>query len=141
MDGSGKDAGQATTAATAVELIRRYLVLMEERKLDEAAAMMAPGARILFPGGAVRTSVHEIAAGSARRYARIGKHFERFDACPGDAPDETIVYSLGTLHGAWSDGAAFSGIRYIDRFVVKAGRIVSQEVWNDAAETRGRSPG
>ena len=46
----------------------------------------------------------------------------------------TTVYSLGTLYGAWPDGTAFEGNRYVDRFTVRDGLIVSMEVWNDSAE-------
>ncbi len=51
---------------------------------------------------------------------------------PGE--DATTVYSLGTLYGAWPDGTAFEGNRYVDRFTVRDGLIVSMEVWNDSAE-------
>ena len=57
---------------------------------------------------------------------------ERFETVAGE--DETIVYSLGTLYGEWPDGTPFEGNRYIDRFVVRDGLIVSQDVWNDSAE-------
>ncbi|MDB5858380.1 MAG: hypothetical protein JWQ76_2069 [Ramlibacter sp.] len=52
----------------------------------------------------------------------------------GSTDDEAIVYSLGTLYGAWPDGSAFEGNRYVDRYVVRAGRIVQMDVWNDSAE-------
>ena len=42
----------------------------------------------------------------------------------------------GTLHGRWLDGSAFDGIRFIDRFEIRGGRIVRQDVWNDAGELR-----
>jgi len=44
-----------------------------------------------------------------------------------------VVYNYGDLRGEWADGTPFSGIRYIDRFVVRDGRIVDQKVWNDLA--------
>jgi len=47
-----------------------------------------------------------------------------------------VVYTRGTLAGAWPDGAAFSGIRFIDRFEVTGGKITRQDVWNDIAEVR-----
>lgn len=47
---------------------------------------------------------------------------------------ETIVYNLGTLYGEWPDGTAFEGNRYVNRFVVKGGKIVQMDVWNDSAE-------
>jgi len=47
-----------------------------------------------------------------------------------------VVYCHGTLSGEWPDGSAFSGIRFIDRFTVRAGKLADQTVWNDLAETR-----
>jgi hypothetical protein len=46
------------------------------------------------------------------------------------------VYVLGTLHGRWLDGRTFEGIRFVDRFEIRDGKIRSQEVWNDAGEVR-----
>jgi hypothetical protein len=62
----------------------------------------------------------------------VKKKMERFDVVPGK--DETVVYNLGTLYGEWPDGEAFEGNRYIDRFVVRDGKIVTMDVWNDSAE-------
>jgi len=45
-----------------------------------------------------------------------------------------VVYSLGTLYGAWPDGTAFEGNRYVDRYVVRHGLISRMDVWNDSAE-------
>jgi hypothetical protein len=42
---------------------------------------------------------------------------------------------MGTLYGLNNFGIEFAGVRYIDRFVVEGGLIVSQEVWNDLAES------
>ncbi len=57
---------------------------------------------------------------------------ERTDVVPGLG--ETIVYNLGTLYGEWPDGTPFEGNRYVDRFVVRGGKIVQMDVWNDSAE-------
>ena len=32
------------------------------------------------------------------------------------------------------DGTRFEGNRYVDRFVVRDGKIVQMDVWNDSAE-------
>ena len=45
-----------------------------------------------------------------------------------------MVYSVGTLYGEWPDGTSFEGNRYVDRYVVRNGKIVKMEVWNDSAE-------
>jgi hypothetical protein len=64
----------------------------------------------------------------------VKKRFERTDVAPGATPDEAVVYNTGTLYGAWPDGTEFEGNRYLDRFVVRAGKIVRMDVWNDSAE-------
>ena len=38
------------------------------------------------------------------------------------------------INCAVKDGTAFEGNRYVDRFTVRDGLIVSMEVWNDSAE-------
>ncbi len=38
------------------------------------------------------------------------------------------------LYGEWPDGTPFEGNRYVDRYVVRRGKIVQMEVWNDSAE-------
>ena len=69
---------------------------------------------------------------NARRYKWVKKKMDRYDTVPGE--HETVVYVLGTLYGEWPDGTSFEGNRYIDRFVVRNGLVVTQEVWNDSAE-------
>jgi hypothetical protein len=48
------------------------------------------------------------------------------------------VWCSGTLAGEWTDGTPFAGIRFVDRFSVRDGMIICQEVWNDLGE---RMPG
>lgn len=99
---------------------------------ETAVGYMAPDVDITFTGGRKFRHPGESAALNARRYAWVKKRFERFDVVPG--ADETIVYSIGTLYGAWPNGDAFENNRYVDRFVVRGGRIVKMDVWNDSAE-------
>jgi hypothetical protein len=54
-----------------------------------------------------------------------GAHGRRAGS-PGD-----VVYNLDTLYGGWPDGTPFEGNRYVDRFVVRGGKIVQMDVWND----------
>ncbi|KRE16733.1 hypothetical protein ASE66_08925 [Bosea sp. Root483D1] len=112
-----------------------YLAAMERRDLDAARAFVTEDADFIFPGGARRRDLAAIVAGSSGRYRSIAKHVERCDLC--EAPDgSAVVYVLGSLYGQWPDGAAFSGIRFVDRFELVGGLIRRQEVWNDSAEAR-----
>ena len=88
--------------------------------------------KITFTGGRKYSHPRETAAFNAGRYKWVKKKMERSDVVPGVG--ETIVYNLGTLYGEWPDGTPFEGNRYVDRFVVRGGKIVQMDVWNDSAE-------
>ena len=122
--------------ADASALVRRFLLLMQERKLDEARQLLAPGFEMVFPGGKPMREFAELLDWAKTRYTRVGKHFERFDEVWGD--ESTVVYCTGTLEVVWLDGKPFSGIRFIDRFEVVGGLIRRQDVWNDLAEVAPR---
>lgn len=121
-----------------VTLVSDFLRLMEARDLEAAGRHLADDVTITFPGGRRFTSLAEQVASSAGRFLGVTKSFDRFDvveSLTGDADAESIVYVFGTLSGQSLDGAAFEGVRYIDRFVVRNGLIVDQQVWNDMAES------
>lgn len=125
--------------ADASALVRQFLLLMQERKLDEARQLLAPGFEMVFPGGKPMREFGELLEWAKTRYTRVGKHFERFDEVWGE--EGTVVYCTGTLEGVWLDGKPFSGIRFIDRFEVAEGRIRRQDVWNDLAEMKPGAQG
>ena len=120
---------------TQIGIVRDFLHALEARDVDRAQAHLAPDARIVVPGGREVRAVADIVANSSRRYRRIGKHIEHIETlvAPGG---NVVVYCTGTLHGTWLDGTGFEGIRFIDRFELQGGRILRQDVWNDAAERR-----
>ena len=118
--------------AEAAEIVERFLEASMVPDPVMAATFIAPELSITFTGGRKYTHPRETAAFNARRYKWVKKRFERTDVVPGDG--ETIVYNIGTLYGEWPDGTAFEGNRYVDRFVVRGGKIVKMDVWNDSAE-------
>jgi hypothetical protein len=120
-------------------LVERYLLLCEERRLTEAAALLAAGARLVFPGGRVYRSPVEMVAGAADRYRWVRKDRERYlESGPlgetGGAGGGQTVVSLGTLAGEDLSGRPFAGVRYADVFVLRDGLICEQHVFNDLAE-------
>jgi ketosteroid isomerase-like protein len=117
----------------AVNLVTHFLRRMEARDLDGAERLMAPGAKITFPGGKQFSSQREMVEASSDRYQWVKKKFEQIDAHhEGDAG---IVYVIGTLYGVNQTGVSFSNVRFIDRFVLRNGLIYQQDVWNDLAES------
>lgn len=110
-------------------LVRQYLDAMERRDLGAAKALLAPGFYMVFPGGKRFTALEELVDWAKGRYRSARKKYERFDAA-GD-----VVYCFGTLYGELLDGTPYSGIRFIDRFTVKDGKLADQNVWNDMGES------
>ena len=123
----------APTAKQAENLVTQFLRLMEARDLEAAEAMMTSDAKIMFPGGKVFNSQREMVEAASGRYQWVKKTFDRLDAFSDG--ERMIVYVMGTLYGVNRHGVDFSGVRYIDRFEIREGLIVSQEVWNDLAES------
>lgn len=126
----------------AKQLVQAYLTAMEARDLALAQSMLAPGFSMQFPGPVTFTSFAELIDWAKPRYRFVRKTYERFDETGADAGaahtvSEAVVYCYGTLAGEWPDGGAFGGIRFIDRFTVRGGKLIDQTVWNDLAEVRG----
>ena len=117
----------------AVDVVTRFLRLLEDRRLPEASELLAPDVEITFPGGRRFHDLEKQVASSAGRFRGVQKVFEGIDAMPADGG--AVVYVHGTLAGEDLAGVGFSGVRFIDRFEVLDGKIVDQRVWNDLAET------
>jgi hypothetical protein len=113
------------------KLVWDFLTLFAKRRYGEANAYLAPGCEMLFPGGLVFTDCTELPRRSDAIYRWVKKDFARIDEFA--MAEGTLVYNFGGLRGEWADGTPFSGIRYIDRFEIRDGRIVDQKVWNDLA--------
>jgi ketosteroid isomerase-like protein len=116
----------------AEELVDRYLTLFMEGKLDEAQECLAPDARLIFPGGAVQTSLPDVAAEVGRLYESVAKTIDR--TWSAQVGDDIIVTTTGYLYGTSRTFGDFSGVRFLDFFTVRDGKIIAQEVINDAAQ-------
>jgi len=121
-----------TDSNSAVQLVRDFLAASMAPDPVRAATFMSDDVRITFTGGRAMPMPTDITAFNGARYTWVKKQLGQFDWCERD--DHTVVYSNGTLYGQWPDGRGFSGNRYLDRFEVKAGKIVRMDVWNDSAE-------
>ena len=116
----------------AAKIVRTYLRLVEARDLDAASEFLADDVLIVFPGGRTFGSLTDQVASSAGRFRSVKKTLDQLDVVSDGA--ETTVYVYGTLAGQALDGSSFDGVRFIDRFALNDGQIVSQMVWNDRAE-------
>lgn len=133
------------TPAAVVDEFLRLIMLPDP---VAARRYTAPGLQIRFTGGRAMADPTECTAFNKSRYKWVKKRIERTETVGaigvhGDQagaakaaadPEETVVYSLGTLYGEWPDGTPFEGNRYVDRYVVRQGLITHMDVWNDSAE-------
>lgn len=117
---------------TAKTMVLGFLAAMEQRDLEKAQSYLAEDFAMSFPGDTRFTKLEELVAWSKNRYRFVSKTIDSIDALPDEGG--TVVYCSGTLAGEWPDGSAFASIRFIDRFVVRDGKLAGQEVWNDLAE-------
>jgi ketosteroid isomerase-like protein len=115
-----------------IAMVERFMLASMEGDRTITDELMAPDIEVVFTGGRKFAKPDDVKAFNADRYRWVKKAIERYDVAFAD--DEIVVYSLGTLYGEWPDGEAFEGNRYVDRFVIKNGRIVKMDVWNDSAE-------
>lgn len=120
------------STADAAAIVEQFLDASMIPDPVAAARYIADDLKLTFTGGRRFTHPGESAAFNAKRYKWVKKKMARSDVVPGTT--ETVVYNLGTLYGEWPDGTPFEGNRYVDRFVVRDGKIVEMDVWNDSAE-------
>jgi 4-oxalocrotonate tautomerase family enzyme len=116
------------------ELVLGYLAAMEQRDFGGARQFLGEEFFMVFPGGRRfqgPSALEELAAWSATRYRSVTKSYEAVEESPVDGG--AVVHCHGALAGTWLDGSDFRGIRFIDRFTVRDGKLLDQMVWNDLA--------
>jgi hypothetical protein len=118
--------------AAAAALVEAFLIASMVPDPETAGTFMSDDVAITFTGGRKFKHPRDATAFNAMRYKWVKKKMERTDVAPGNG--ETVVTNTGTLYGEWHDGTPFEGNRYLDRFVVRDGKIVKMDVWNDSAE-------
>ena len=127
--GSAPSQSKGHSAST---IVQEFLQAVENRNLDQAHSFLAVDFQMTFPGNTQFTKLEELVAWGKSRYTSISKSYDGFDEFEVDWG--AIVYCRGTLSGTLPNGAQFNGIRFIDRFEVRDGKLCDQQVWNDLAE-------
>ena len=122
------------TLARAKEIVEAYLERSMVPDPVGAAAFVSDDFDLIFTGGRRFTGPAESTAFNAKRYKSVKKRFLRTDAALDQETGDVHVYNTGYLYGEWPDGTLFDKKRYLDFFVVRDGKIVATNVWNDSAE-------
>lgn len=115
------------------DIIRSFLKAMEERDLKKAQSYLAEDFSMIFPGNKTFTALDELVDWAKTRYQSVTKTFDGFDTALNGL--DATVTCYGHLQGIWPNGSRFEQIRFMDRFTLSRGRITSQQVWNDLAES------
>ena len=123
-----------TALETATTIVQDFLRTMEARDLPKAETFLAADFTMEFPGGNRFTNLADLVTWAGSRYRGVRKAYQQVNALHSN--ETIVVYCIGTLSGEWPDGTTFSGIRFLDRFVVRDGKLLDQKVWNDLAEAR-----
>jgi ketosteroid isomerase-like protein len=116
------------------KIVEDFLQLLMIPDPDAARRYCDPQFEIRFTGNRLMRDPAECAAFNRGRYKWVKKRFGPTHVVQGGTDEETVVYQTGSLYGEWPDGTPFEGNRYVDRYVVRRGKIVKMEVWNDSAE-------
>lgn len=124
----------STTTMSPGAIVDEFLRLIMIPDPAAASQYVAPNLQIRFTGGRAMQAPAECSAFNATRYQWVKKKIDATETVAGGSDEATVVYSRGTLYGAWPDGTPFEGNRYVDRYVVSHGRITQMDVWNDSAE-------
>jgi ketosteroid isomerase-like protein len=122
---------------SAADVVKIFLDAISRRDLDAAEAMLGPGFKMIVSGGHQFTTPRDFVAQSRGRQKSTRKTTDRYEELP--TADGAVVYAIGSMAGEWNDGTTYEGVRYIDRFEVRGGKIVDMKVWSDMAEFRPRS--
>ena len=127
-----------TLQQQAIAVARAFLNAVASRDLEGAAALTHSDFHMVVSGGHEFDSLRSFVSYSGTRQKAVAKHTDRFEALPDG--DNVVVYCFGTMSGTWLDDSPYQGVRYIDRFVIRDGRISDMKVWSDMAEFRPPDP-
>ena len=111
------------------KIILKYLKAMESWNIDLAKSFLSSEFFIKCPGGLSFSTLEDFLKWAKTRYKSVKKEIEVIDL--SFRGTDTFVYCHGTLNGKWLDDTNFFNIRFIDKFLIRESKIVTQEIWND----------
>lgn len=82
---------------TAAEFVNAYMAALMKPDPVLAKTFVGPDFEIIFSGGHKMKDPNDASAFNSRRYKWVKKRSERTETAAGSSPDETVVYSIGTL--------------------------------------------
>lgn len=121
--------------SAASEVASRFLAAQAALDVERARPLAHAGFVVTSPGGR-ETGLDALFGRLRSAYRTLEKRPAGRDvaACGG----AWAVYTYGTMVGERTDGTAFEGVRFLDRIVVRDGRVERQDIWNDFGQPAAR---
>jgi hypothetical protein len=123
---------QSNPHTEARRVVEQFIKGVNERDGDAVRAFASPDIHMTFPGGIVIRSVEAFFEWVAGRSPQSVYVYDVIDVV--NLPDQTVAYASGQVEGVTVSGLAFTGVRVIDKFVIRDGLVVAKEAWSDMAE-------
>jgi len=120
-------------ADDAVRVAAAFLSAQAARDVDAARPLASDAFRVVSPGGK-QTGLDALFERLRTAYRSLQKLPEAQDVASVDGG--WVVYTHGTMVGERSDGTKFDGVRFLDRLVVRDGKVETQQIWNDFGAPR-----
>jgi ketosteroid isomerase-like protein len=110
-------------------VVEEFFDRMADERRESVGELFADDAVVTLPGARFEgpDAPTEFLAFLDPRYERAAKEFDRW------IESGNRVVSIGTLSGVDREGEPFEGVRYVDVYEVREGRITRLDVWNDLA--------
>jgi hypothetical protein len=120
-------------------VVRAFILAVNERNVEAARAATGPGLKMTFPGNTVMHSIDEFFTWVAGRSPKSAYLYDTVDVL--EDRDALVAYASGSVVGETVSGLSFSGVRVIDKFVIRNGKVVEKEAWSDMADFMRRAAG
>ena len=120
-------------------VVHAFIQAVNERDLEATRAATGPGLTMTFPGNTEMHSIDEFFTWVAGRSPKSAYLYDTIDVI--EDGDALVAYASGSVEGETVSGLAFSGVRVIDRFVIRKGKVVQKEAWSDMADFMRRAAG
>ena len=116
----------------ATDTARKFLDLAQQRDFPAVLRLVTPDFAMVWPGNARFTNFDDFVVWGKGRYRSVRNVYEAWEEAP--TPDGIAVFAIGTLTGELGDGTPFSGVRFVDRVLVRGGKVAALHVWSDMAD-------
>lgn len=114
------------------EVVEQFIKGVNERSAEAVRAVASEQIEMTFPGGLVMRSVEEFFDWLAGRSPRSTYTYDVIDIVTQE--DRVVAYAGGRAEGITATGVAFSGVRVMDKFVIREGRVIAKEAYSDMSD-------